>query len=135
VSHLIFCEITWGVAGLKMTDAAMTKCVHTARRNAKPFANRLQHLPHDIVIFKRCPVFRLKNAACSTITKVLGGDWRLATVPFASPRSWRVTDEFDTPVLKNSQQNLQKFGQFPPGVPNTPRNTNAQRIEVDFYQA
>jgi hypothetical protein len=70
VSNLILGEVTRNVVRLQMAHAAMTPCVHTARRDAKPFANRLQHLPHDIVIrqWRSCPC--LENAARSSPTKM-----------------------------------------------------------------
>src|SRR6266436_677861 len=68
--HLILGEVPWYVVSLQMTDAAMTECVHTGRRDAKPFANRLEHLPHDIVVLKGRSVFRLKDAAGCATTKM-----------------------------------------------------------------
>ena len=52
MSYLILREVTRHTVGLHVRYPTMTPGVHTARRDAKPFANRLQHLPDDIVIFQ-----------------------------------------------------------------------------------
>ena len=70
MANLILDEFTRYIVLIQVTDSTMAECVTPASRDSQPFANRLEHLPHDVVIFECCTVPRLEDAAFGSPAKM-----------------------------------------------------------------